>query len=86
MAGSNVLRVSATRDEPTYFGEAVKAVTGGAVDLETWHLALFSEVVVANRSIEMALVLDNSGSMARSTAGGGGSEDHNTEGRGAKAR
>ncbi len=69
--GNNVLRVSATRDAPTYFGGAVKALTGGRVDLETWQLKVFSEVVVANRSIELALVLDNSGSMERSPQTGG---------------
>ncbi|RIY02010.1 hypothetical protein D3218_06785 [Aureimonas flava] len=69
--GNNVLRVSAVRDAPTYFGGAVKAVTGGKVDLERWHLEAFSEVIVANRSIELALVLDNSGSMKNAPAGGG---------------
>lgn len=68
--GNNVLRVSATRDIPTYFGGAVKAVTGGRLDLERWPVQAFSEVVVANRSIELALVLDNSGSMNSAPAGG----------------
>jgi hypothetical protein len=69
--GNNVLRVSATRDIPTYFGGAVKAVTGGRLDLERWPVQAFSEVVVANRSIELALVLDNSGSMEKAPASGG---------------
>ncbi|WP_244492448.1 VWA domain-containing protein [Aureimonas sp. AU22] len=49
----------------------MKAVTGGRLDLERWPVQAFSEVVVANRSIELALVLDNSGSMERAPAGGG---------------
>lgn len=68
--GNNVLRVSATRDVPTYFGAAVKAVTGGRIDLETWHLSVASEVIVANRTVELALVLDNSGSMNNPPLGG----------------
>ncbi|WP_416354978.1 pilus assembly protein TadG-related protein [Aureimonas phyllosphaerae] len=70
VAGNNVLRVTATRDVPTYFGSAVKAVTGGKVDLETWHLSVASEVIVANRTVELALVLDNSGSMQSPPVGG----------------
>ncbi|KQQ81967.1 pilus assembly protein [Aureimonas sp. Leaf324] len=68
--GNNVVRVSATRDVPTFFGKAVKAVTGGKVDLETWHLSVASEVIVANRTVELALVLDNSGSMQNPPVGG----------------
>ena len=71
VGGDNVLRVSASRDEPTFFGTAIKGLTGGRIDHETWHLAMSSEVVVRNRSVEMALVLDNSGSMRDPPAGGG---------------
>lgn len=69
--GSNRLRLSATRDEPTYFGRAIKALTGGAIDRETWPLAVSTEIFVKNRSIEMVLVLDNSGSMGQPAASGG---------------
>ncbi|WP_279482187.1 pilus assembly protein TadG-related protein [Aureimonas sp. SK2] len=68
--GNNVLSVKATRDEPTFFGSAVKLVTKGKVNLETWRLEVTSEVVVSNRSIELALVLDNSGSMNNPPLGG----------------
>lgn len=71
VGGDNVLRVSASRDEPTFFGTAIKGLTGGRIDHETWHLTMSSEVVVRNRSVEMALVLDNSGSMRDPPAGGG---------------
>ena len=33
VGGDNVLRVSASRDEPTFFGTAIKGLTGGRIDL-----------------------------------------------------
>ncbi|KQT85236.1 pilus assembly protein TadG-related protein [Aurantimonas sp. Leaf443] len=68
--GNAVLKVSATRNVPTYFGGTVMALFGGT-DKGSFNLAKSSEIVVQNRSIEMALVLDNSGSMAYAPAGGG---------------
>ncbi|RZI55248.1 MAG: hypothetical protein EOP94_05150, partial [Zymomonas sp.] len=68
--GNTVLTVSATRDEPTFFGNAVYVLSGGKVP-KTWRLAVSSQIVIENRSVEMALVLDNSGSMKNSPASGG---------------
>ena len=69
--GTTVLKVSATRDEPTYFGHALYVVTGGKLNQETWPLSVSSQIAIANRSVELALVLDNSGSMKNAPSAGG---------------
>jgi Flp pilus assembly protein TadG len=66
--GNTVIRVSALRREPTYFGGAIVQLFGGK---DTFDVSATSEIIVQNRSIEMALVLDNSGSMSASPASGG---------------
>ncbi len=55
---------------PTFFGKAVKAVTGGKVDLETWHLSVASEGDRRQPHGRIGLVLDNSGSMQNPPVGG----------------
>ncbi|UIJ73297.1 vWA domain-containing protein [Aurantimonas sp. HBX-1] len=67
--GETVLKVTATRQQPTWFGDLLALVTNERVDWRQFPLSATSEIVVQNRSIEMALVLDNSGSMAWSVGG-----------------
>ncbi|NDV85262.1 hypothetical protein GTW51_00945 [Aurantimonas aggregata] len=67
--GETVLKVTATRQQPTWFGDLLALVTNEQVDWRQFPLAATSEIVVQNRSIEMALVLDNSGSMAWTVGG-----------------
>jgi Flp pilus assembly protein TadG len=69
--GNTILKVSGSRDEPTFFGYALKVLTGGSFNHETWPLYLTSQIIIENRSVEMALVLDNSGSMKNSPTSGG---------------
>ncbi|MBB3950902.1 TadE/TadG family type IV pilus assembly protein [Aureimonas jatrophae] len=71
--GNNVLKVSAERVVPQYFGPAIQRLIGGdAPSSRTLQRA--SQIVIQNRSIELALVLDNSGSMNDPPAGGGASK------------
>lgn len=67
--GETVLKVTATRQQPTWFGDLLAFVTNEQIDWRQFPLSATSEIVVQNRSIEMALVLDNSGSMAWSVGG-----------------
>jgi Flp pilus assembly protein TadG len=67
--GNSVMKVSATRNVPMTFGAALMSLFGGP-DKRSYDLKKASEIVVQNRSIEMALVLDNSGSMKSAPAGG----------------
>jgi Flp pilus assembly protein TadG len=67
--GETVLKVTATRQQPTWFGDLLAFVTNERIDWRQFPLSATSEIVVQNRSIEMALVLDNSGSMASSVGG-----------------
>lgn len=67
--GETVLKVTATRQQPTWFGDLLAFVTNEKIDWRQFPLSATSEIVVQNRSIEMALVLDNSGSMGWSVGG-----------------
>ncbi len=69
VAGDRVLKVSATRQQPTWFGDLLAFVTNEKVDWRNFPIASTSEVIVENRSVELALVLDNSGSMGSSVGG-----------------
>ncbi|HDZ75070.1 MAG TPA: pilus assembly protein [Aurantimonas coralicida] len=69
VGGDRVLKVSATRQQPTWFGDLLAFVTNEKVDWRNFPIASTSEVVLENLSIEMALVLDNSGSMGSSVGG-----------------
>ncbi|WP_256477772.1 pilus assembly protein TadG-related protein [Aurantimonas marianensis] len=69
IGGDRVLKVSATRQQPTWFGDLLAFVTNETVDWRNFPIASTSEVVLENLSIEMALVLDNSGSMGSSVDG-----------------
>jgi Flp pilus assembly protein TadG len=72
--GNAVMKVSATRKVPMMFGSTIMALSPGGNDKTKGVLNKFSEIIVQNRSIEMALVLDNSGSMKNAAAGGGGTK------------
>ena len=72
--GNAVMKVSATRKVPMIFGQIIMALAPGGSDKTNAMLNKFSEIIVQNRSIEMALVLDNSGSMKNAAAGGGGTK------------
>lgn len=69
VAGDRVVKVSATRQQPTWFGDLLAFVTNENIDWRNFPIASTSEVIVENLSIEMALVLDNSGSMSSSVSG-----------------
>ena len=69
--GLTILKVTARRQLPTFFGDALMWVTGGTLDWRQFPLYATSEIVVQNRSIELALVLDNSGSMQDRPRSGG---------------
>lgn len=71
--GHNVLVVSGERDVPMFFGPAIAKLLGGE-QKSMRTLQRSSRIVIQNRSIEMALVLDNSGSMKDAPAGGGGTK------------
>ena len=57
--------VRATADFPytSFFGKAVKALTNGSVDWDKYTYSMYASVRLKN-TIEVALVMDNSGSMA----------------------
>ena len=70
-SGETILTVSGTRTVHTFFGQLLKTVTAGQLDLIDYPITLNSEIILQNRSVEIALVLDNSGSMnSRPDAGG----------------
>ncbi|WP_421460723.1 pilus assembly protein TadG-related protein [Aurantimonas sp. NFXS3] len=70
--GSTVLQVSAARRHPTIFGDLLSFVTAGELDWRAFPLAARSQIVVQNQSIELVMVLDNSGSMTGRPKSGGG--------------
>lgn len=76
--GKTVLQVSATRRHPTIFGDLLAFVTAGKLDWRAFPLSARSQIVVQNQSIEMVLVLDNSGSMGGRPKSGGGARKIDT--------
>lgn len=63
VAGYRVLRLSATRNYKALFADALEYASGGTLDWDPFPITVRTEIVIENRSIDMALVLDNSGSM-----------------------
>ncbi|MEN3792586.1 TadE/TadG family type IV pilus assembly protein [Fulvimarina sp. MAC3] len=61
--GNRLLQFSATRDYKPVFGSALKTLSNGKLDWETFEIKTTSDIAYEVRSLELAFVLDNSGSM-----------------------
>ncbi|MER0237612.1 TadE/TadG family type IV pilus assembly protein [Fulvimarina sp. MAC8] len=61
--GNRLVKLAATQDYKTIFGSALNNFTNGKLDWATFRIDTSSEVAFDVRSLELALVLDNSGSM-----------------------
>ncbi|MCK5933264.1 MAG: TadE/TadG family protein [Fulvimarina manganoxydans] len=64
IAGNRVLTLSATRNYKALFANALRYVSNGTLNWDPLPITVRTQIVIENRSIDMALVLDNSGSMA----------------------
>ena len=62
--GNRLLKFTATRDYKPVFGSAIKNLSGGKIDWEIFQIETASDIAYEVRSLELAFVLDNSGSMS----------------------